>query len=165
MWSRRHSLPPYGISIAALLWIALLPCSASEAQSQRRQAADQAPCQLVSGGETTVLAIVSPLTLRLADGRVVRLAEVHTPTAASGAGYDPSAAAAEFLRSAALGRKVEVKFGGAQRDRYGVYTAHIFVSGEHPFWLQEGLVGAGLVQVFPQPDNRACTRELALSEA
>jgi micrococcal nuclease len=164
MPSRRTSLSPHRILIAALLAILLLELSAAESQSQRRQHGEHEACQLAPGGESIVLAIAGPQTLRLADGRFVRLAEVLTPSAVSGAGYDPSAAATAFLRSAVLGRKVEVKFGGAQRDRYGVYTAHVFVTGEHPFWLQEGLVSAGLAQVFPQADNHACSRELASSE-
>jgi endonuclease YncB( thermonuclease family) len=164
MPSRRYSLSPHGFSIAALLSLLLLPFSAAETQGQRRQHGEQEACQLAAGGESMVLAIAGPQTLRLADGRFVRLAEVLTPSAVSGAGYDPSAAATAFLRSAALGRKVEVKFGGAQRDRYGVYTAHVFVAGEHPFWLQDGLVSAGLAQSFPQADNHACSRELASSE-
>jgi hypothetical protein len=64
----------------------------------------------------------------------------------------------------ALGRKVEVRFGGSHHDRYGVTTAHIFVAGEHPIWLQEGLVNAGLAQAFPQPDNHTCSNQLTAIE-
>jgi micrococcal nuclease len=151
--------------IAALFAILLLPLSAAETQSQRRQLGEQETCQLTSGGESLVLAVLGPQTLRLADGRFVRLTEVLIPSAASGAGYDASAAATAFLRSAALGRKVEIKFGGVQRDRYGVYAAHVFVAGERPFWLQEALVSAGLAQAFPQADNHTCSRRLAALEA
>jgi len=63
-----------------------------------------------------------------------------------------------------LGRKVEVRFGGSHHDRYGVTIAHIFVAGERPLWLQEGLVNAGLAQVFPQPDNHTCSKQLASIE-
>jgi len=42
--------------------------------------------------------------------------------------------------------------------------AHIFVGGEHPLWLQEGLVNAGLAQAFPQPDNHTCSKQLASIE-
>jgi len=121
-------------------------------------------CQLQSGGESTVLAIAGPQTLHLADGRFVRLAEILVPAAAPG-GFDPSLAAAKYLRQMALGRKVEVKFGGTQRDRYGVYVGHIFVAGEQPVWLQEGLAAAGFATVFPQADNHACAQQLLVSEA
>ncbi len=111
------------------------------------------------------MAVVGPQTLRLADGRFVHLAEVLAPSAASGSGFDPSLAAMTYLRSAAQGRKVEVKFGGTRRDRYGVTIAHVYVAGEPPLWLQEGLVSAGLALAFPQADNHSCSRNLTSFEA
>ncbi len=136
------------------------------AQSRRRFGGAIAPsnCQLQSGGESTVLAIAGPQTLHLADGRFVRLSEVLVPAAAP-LGFDPSAAATAYLRETALGRKIEVKFGGTQRDRYGVYTGHIYVAGEPAVWLQEGLVSSGFAEVFPQTDNHACAQQLLAFEA
>jgi hypothetical protein len=95
---------------------------------------------------------------------MVHLAEIFTPRSAEKAGLDPSSNATAYLRSTALGRKVEVKFGGSHHDRYGATIAHIFVAGERPLWLQEGLVNAGLAQAFPQPDNHACSKQLASIE-
>jgi len=122
-------------------------------------------CQLQPGGESTVLAMAGPQTLRLADGRFVRLAEILVPASGAPAAFDPSSAAATYLRQMALGRKVEVKFGGTQRDRYGVYLGHIYVAGEPPVWLQEGLAGSGFATVLPQADNHACAQRLLASEA
>jgi endonuclease YncB( thermonuclease family) len=138
-----------------------------DAAAQRRQrSTGQANCQLEAGGESTVLAVAGPQTLRLADGRFVRLSEILVPTPTSSAqGFDPSLAAIAYLRAVALGRKVEVKFGGAQRDRYGVYIAHVYVAGDPPAWLQEGLVSAGYAKVFPQADNHSCSERLASFEA
>lgn len=122
-------------------------------------------CPLQPGGESTVLGIAAPQTLRLADGRFVRLAEVLVPSQLSPpTGFDPSAAATSYLRHAALGRRVEVKFGGTQRDRYGVYLGHVFVADEPRIWLQEGLVSSGFAQAYPQIDNRACARPLIEAE-
>jgi micrococcal nuclease len=120
-------------------------------------------CQLQPGGDSTVLAVAGPQTLRLADGRFVRLSEILVPAAAS-AGFDPSQEAAAYLRQAAAGHKVAVKFGGTQRDRYGVYTGQIYAGGEPGVWLQGGLVSAGLAIVYPQTDNHACSRELLAFE-
>ena len=117
-----------------------------------------------SGGESTAVAVAGPQTLRLADGRFVRLAEIQVPAPVP-AGFDPSAAAAAYLRQAALGRKVEVKFGGLQRDRYGIYTGHVYVAGEPPVWLQEGLVRSGFAITVPQTGNHACARQLLAAEA
>jgi micrococcal nuclease len=140
--------------------------SACAQRSLRSASQDGANCQLVAGGESTVLAVAGPQTLHLADGRFVRLSEILVPTVQSAAqGFDPSSTAMNYLRAAALGRKVEIKFGGVQRDRYGVYIAHIYVAGEDPAWLQEGLISAGYAQVFPQVDNHACSQRLAALEA
>ena len=57
-----------------------------------------------------------------------------------------------YLKETALGRKVEVKFGGTQRDRYGVVLGHVFVSGSTPIWLQDGLVASGFAEAYPQPE-------------
>jgi len=156
---RRH------VTAALAFALHLLPFIAPEAQGQRRQALDASNCQLESGGESTVMAVAGPQTLHLADGRFVRLAEVLVPSASPGSGFDPSLAATAYLRSAALGRKVEVRFGGNRRDRYGVYIAHVYVAGDPPSWLQDGLLSAGLAQAFPQADNHACTRQLVSFEA
>jgi endonuclease YncB( thermonuclease family) len=159
---------PKLISVGAflLLCAAGLDRSGAAAQGYQRLFRHGTPsnCQLQPGGESTVLAVAGPQTLRLADGRFVRLSEILVPAAAS-AGFDPSQAAAAYLRQAASGRKVEVKFGGTARDRYGVYAGHIYVTGEPGVWLQEGLVSAGLATVYPQTDNHACARELLAFEA
>ncbi len=146
------------------IMLSLLLCVVSSAYGQDLQATGDGSCQLEPGGESTVLTIGGAQTLHLADGRMVHLAEILTPTNAEGAGLAASASATAYLRSNVLGRKVEVKFGGNRHDRYGAILAHIFVAGEHPLWLQEGLVSAGLAQAFPQPDNHACSQQLGLLE-
>lgn len=153
--------------LPCLLAIALAAASSAisgVAVAQRLAGNRAGGCQLQPGGESTVLAIAGPQTLRLADGRFVRLAEIMVP-APLGAGFDPSAAADTYLRQTALGHKVEIKFGGTQRDRYGVYLAHVFVAGEPTVWLQEGLVRSGFATVFPQADNHACAQPLLAAEA
>ena len=140
--------------------LGLLLFIVTSAYGQHRQETDRGNCHLEPGGESTVLAIAGPQTLHLADGRMVHLAEIFTPANAEKAGLDPSSNATAYLRSTALGRKVEVRFGGSHHDRYGVTIAHIFVAGERPLWLQEGLVNAGLAQAFPQPDNHTCSKQL-----
>jgi endonuclease YncB( thermonuclease family) len=110
-----------------------------------------------------VVAVAGPQTLRLADGRFVRLAEILVPKPVP-AGFDPSAAATAYLRQSAAGRKAEIKFGGRQRDRYGLYTAHVFIAGEPSLWLQEGLVRSGFATVAPQPSEHACARPLLAAE-
>lgn len=154
-------------SFQTALMLSLLLAVLFSANGQPRQATDNGRCQLEPGGESTVLVISGPNTLHLADGRMVHLAEIITPTNAQnaqGGSLDQSSSAIAYLRSNVLGRKVEIKFGGNRYDRYGATVAHIFVAGERLLWLQEGLVSAGLAQVFPQPDNHACSQQLASIE-
>jgi endonuclease YncB( thermonuclease family) len=124
-------------------------------------------CRLQPGGESAVLAVAGPQTLKLADGRFVRLAEVLVPSEPAGTaqGFDPASAAQTYLHAAAVGQKVEVRFGGSQRDRYGVAVGHVYVSGEPGVWLQEGLVRSGLALAYPQADNHACAQLLLSAEA
>lgn len=160
-------------SLRRLLWpgaLVVLRCAACCAdgagiETRPRLLGGGAPsdCRLQPGGESTVLSVAGPQTLRLADGRFVRLAEILAPAPAL-PGLDPSAAATAYLRQAAVGKKVEVKFGGTQRDRYGVYIGHVYVAGEPALWLQEGLVASGLALVFPQVDNHACAKRLLAAE-
>jgi len=150
--------------VQTALMLGLLLPLLSSAYAQHRRATDEGSCQLEPGGESTVLAIGGPQTLHLADGRMIHLAEILTSTNAEGASFAPSSSATAYLRSNVLGRKVEVRFGGNRHDRYGATIAHIFVAGERPVWLQESLVSAGLAQAFPQPDNYACSQQLASME-
>jgi endonuclease YncB( thermonuclease family) len=163
--TRRHLAVPLRRVFMILVAASLLADLAAKAQTRRfSRATGTSECQLQSGGESTVLAIAGPQTLHLADGRFVRLSEIIVPAAVP-LGFDASAAAMAYLRETALGRKIEVKFGGAQRDRYGVYAGHVYVAGEPAVWLQEGLVSSGAAQVFPQPDNHACARQLLAFES
>jgi hypothetical protein len=122
-------------------------------------------CELTGGGESTITAITSPFLIHLADGRYVRLAEIILPTRVAGTiTFDPEEAILKRLREIAVGQHVEIKFGAGQRDRYGIYTAHVYVKGEPELWLQEELVSHGFARVLPQPDNRACASKLLKAE-
>jgi hypothetical protein len=127
-------------SFQTALMLSLLLAVPFSANGQPRHATDDGRCQLEPGGESTVLVISGPNTLHLADGRMVHLAEIITPTNAQnaqGGSLDQSSSATAYLRANVLGRKVEIKFGGNRCDRYGATVAHIFVAGERPLWLQE----------------------------
>ncbi len=128
---------------------------------------------LKPGPSATVSHVIDGETLRLHDGSVVRLAGVVAPRAEDvGAVREkwPSAVAARAeLEAIALGRNVELAFGGAQSDRYGRQVAHVYVQrteaeGERQ-WLQGHLLRQGLARVLPSSQNRACARELLALEA
>ncbi len=143
-----------------------MDANAAERSRAFRKTQSESACQLQSGGESVVLAVAAPQTLRLADGRFVRLAEILVPTSPYAvSSYDPSALAVDTLRKVALGKRVEVKFDVSQRDRYGVNVGHVFVTGEQPLWLQDVLVTAGFAVTYPTSDHHNCTKQLLASEA
>jgi micrococcal nuclease len=157
-------LPNPILPCALALIICGVACAQDDALAQYLSPSHSIPdCQLQPGGESTIVAVAGPQMLRLADGRFVRLAEIFVPAPVP-AGFDPSAAATAFLRQSALGRKAEVKFGGTQRDRYGIYAGHVYVTGEPTLWLQEGLVRSGFATVAPQPNEHTCARPLLVAE-
>lgn len=153
------------LMLGFILRTALIPLAliAPSAYGQDRLS-DGVACELEPGGESTVLAISNSRALLLADGRQVYLAEVLPPISGEGAVHSAVTGATAYLRAHVLGQKVEIRYGGKHQDRYGATVAHVFVAGDNPLWVQEGLVREGLAQVFPQPDNHACSKQLASLE-
>jgi hypothetical protein len=134
-------------------------------QDMRPEVSPAASCSLQSLGQSAVLNVVGPQTLRLADGRFVRLSDILVPTSAfSLTGFNPSAAAIDWLNKTVVGRKVEVKAGLVQRDRYGVISGHVFLADETGTWVQGKLVELGLAQTFVPPETGNCTAPLLTYE-
>jgi endonuclease YncB( thermonuclease family) len=118
----------------------------------------------------TVAEIVDGETLKLGDGRVVRLIGAKAPAAPLGwRGDDPWPLVEESkqaLDRLALGKRVELKFGGRRTDRYDHLLAQVFVMEDGKrLWLQEELVSEGLARVYSFPDNRTCVAELLARES
>jgi micrococcal nuclease len=108
-------------------------------------------------------------TLKLADGRIVKLIGAKAPVAPLGwRGEDPWPFVEEAkaaLEALAANKAIELRFGGSRTDRHGYLLAQVFVvDGDRRLWLQEELVGKGLARVYSLPDNRACTAELLARE-
>ena len=137
-------------SFQTALTLSLLLAVLFSANGQPRQATDDGRCQLEPGGESTVLVISGQNTLHLADGRMVHLAEIITPTNAQGLAQSSSATA--YLRSNVLGRKVEIKFGGNRHDRYGGLPSLISSwLANAPYGCRKVLSARGLPKCFPNP--------------
>ncbi|MEI4563210.1 thermonuclease family protein, partial [Klebsiella pneumoniae] len=81
-------------------------------------AAFAAPCQFESQGEGRVAAIVDARSVRLDDGREVRLA-----------GIEPTIATKQALTSELIGRDVILRGNDDTPDRYGRQTALLFLAG------------------------------------
>lgn len=117
----------------------------------------------------TVAAVLDGETLKLTDGRTVRLIGAKAPMPPLGwRGDDPWPLvdeAKEALSALASGKPVELRFGGLRQDRHGHFLAQVFVvEGENRLWLQEQLLAKGLARVYSFVDNRACVSELMARE-
>ena len=129
-----------------------------------------AACDLPESERGTVASIIDGETLKLADGRVVRLIGVKAPMPPLGfRGDDPwpfVEEAKKALTRLASGKEVELRYGGARTDRHGYALAQVFVTdGASSIWLQKEMVGEGLARVYSFPDNRACVGELLAAES
>ena len=124
---------------------------------------------LVDGPKGVVTSIVDGDTLLLDNGLVVRLIGIQAPHLALGRegleDWPKSEASKQALADLALNKPVQLKYGGAQTDRYGRSLAQVFVAGETGVWLQQGMLAAGMARVYSFPDNRACLPDLFAAEA
>jgi endonuclease YncB( thermonuclease family) len=126
-------------------------------------------CNLSEPETGTVAAIIDGETLKLADGRTVRLIGAKAPMPPLGfRGEDPwplVEEAKEALTRLAAGKEVELRYGGTRTARHGYALAHVFVvDGVSRLWLQQEMVKAGLARVYSFSDNRACVGDLLASE-
>src|SRR5262245_43059824 len=128
-------------------------------------ATEALPCDLPPPESASVAAVRDGETLKLADGRILKLIGAKAPVAPlSWRGDDPwpfVEEAKQALEALAANKTIELRFGGSRTDRHGYLLAQAFVvAGDSRVWLQEELVGRGLARVYSLPDNRACTAEL-----
>ena len=179
-----------GFSRAGFLAVYALVLSASIiAVADRLQGAEA--CELEPGERGRVAAIVDGRTLTLDTGLGVRLIGMELPAGLIfySSGYQPVSSsgspltARAFLEQVALGRRVQLFYGGRRRDRHGRALAHVFVhvgdagrrlhgdwtpangTTKRRIWVQGRLVAAGLGLASSFADNRACMTELLDLEA
>jgi endonuclease YncB( thermonuclease family) len=122
-------------------------------------AARETPCMAERVGEGRVAAVIDARTLRLEDGREVRLAAVED--ALSGAAARPSQRAA--LEGLVNGRDVLLR-GAPNPDRYGRIVAIAFVQGQDQP-IQARLIEEGHLVVTAAFDDEDCASYLRKSEA
>jgi micrococcal nuclease len=147
--------------LAVLFALTVSPIAAAEPMDKN--------CVLSDPETATVGEVIDGETLKLSDGRIVRLIGAKAPAPPLGwRGDDPWPLVEESKRALdrlASGKQVELKFGGRRSDRYDHVLAQVFVLGnDKPIWLQEELVSEGLARVYSFPDNRACIAELLARE-
>lgn len=118
----------------------------------------QVPDALAPGGTATVTAVVDGDTVRLDDGREVRLVGIQAPKLPLGRpNFTPwplANEAKQVLESLVLGQQVALGYGGLRNDRHGRVLAHLFRL-DNGVWIQRAMLAAGMARVYTFPDNRS----------
>jgi endonuclease YncB( thermonuclease family) len=116
-------------------------------------AARAAACLFEPQGEGRVAEIVDARTLRLDDGREVRLL-----------GIEPVASAKQALATMLLGRDVSLRGNDDAPDRYGRQAALVF-PGESEISVQAALLADGQALVSAELTDKDCAAALLAAEA
>ena len=112
-----------------------------------------APCQFESQGQGRVAAIVDARSIRLDDGRDIRLA-----------GIEPTSTTKQALIALLAGRDVTLRGSDDTPDRYGRQGALVFI-GESDIPVQAMLLAEGDAMVSAEITDKECAAALMASEA
>lgn len=120
-----------------------------------------------SGGTHLVADARDGETLRLEDGREVRLIGALAPRPGVSLGeirnWPPADETRRALARLVTGHRVTLHVPkGRHTDRYGRLLAHVTFPGTegNPIWLQESLIRAGLARAYALPGHTACLAAL-----
>ncbi len=121
---------------------------------------------LEKGPYFAVLEVVDGDTLRLEDGRQVRLVGLQAPKLPLGRkGFkkwplaDESKSALEKLT---LNKSVQLRYGGTRMDRHSRILAHLIT--KEGIWVQQEMLKLGMARVYTFPDNRAVIPQMLAAE-
>ncbi len=126
-------------------------------------------CDLPPGETATIASVIDGETLKLTDGRAVRLLGVKAPSPPLGwkgdAPWPFVAEARAALERLTSGATVELRFDARREDRYGHILAQVFLARDgKQHWLQRDLVAQGFARVYSLADGRACIQALLVAE-
>ncbi|WP_321394948.1 thermonuclease family protein [Emcibacter sp.] len=117
-------------------------------------------------GPFLVTEVVDGDTLRLEDGRQVRLVGLQAPKLPLGrTGFKEWPFAKESkqaLEELTLNKQVTLCYGGLKTDRYNRALAHLFLSDGT--WIQGEMLARGMARVYSFRDNRALVRDMQTIE-
>jgi micrococcal nuclease len=123
---------------------------------------------LKPGPKGKVASVTDGDTVILDSGLVIRLIGTQAPKLPLGREGFPTWPKAEEakkqLETMVLGKSVEIRYGGEQRDRYDRVLGQMFVTETPETWVQGKMIADGFARVYSFPDNRACLAELMAAE-
>ncbi len=143
--SKRNATSPGHVTRLLHLTAAFLIATADAALA--------APCRFESQGEGRVAAIVDARSVRLDDGREIRLS-----------GIEPTANTRQALTSLLAGRDITLRGTDDTPDRYGRQSALVFI-GESEDSVQAMLLAQGDALVSAEIADKDCAAALMTSEA
>lgn len=128
-----------------------------------------AACDVRKQTARAVVAVIDGETIKLDDGREVKLigvlAPAPPPSLAADGVWPPAEASRMALAGLITGKSVRIGAAGRQKDRYGRVRAHVFLlDGKKDQWIGEWLVEQGHARVASSPDSRTCINELIEAE-
>ena len=127
------------------------------------------PEDLRPEGVALVVEVIDGDTLRLDDGREIRLVGIQAPKLALGRNdfkaWPLSKAAKSEMEKLCLGKTVNVFIGTTETDRHNRTLAHLVVGeGDNKVWLQGEMLARGLARVYTFADNKALVGEMLALE-
>ena len=127
--------------------------------------------ELTPGEKGVVESIVDGDTLFLESGLKVRLSALQAPKLSLGRehvqDWPYSAKAKKELSELALGRTVQLYYGGLRRDRHDRALAQVYLidgNGGKGIWLQEEMIRRGFGRVYTWPDTWQDSKALYQAE-
>ena len=164
MLRRRKRARAWGRVVAVVL-----ASGAANTSEARAQDPASLTCGLEAGPDRAVAAVLDGETVKLDDGKNVRLVGALSPRAgdvgAVRGAWPPEEATRTALAELLVGRTVALAFAGRREDRYGRVLAHLFLhDGENKVWVQAQLVERGLARASTSPGAEACIAHLVERE-
>jgi micrococcal nuclease len=148
--------------------VALLPASRAPAQISN-ETPSAPPCTVERGESRAVAEVRDGETLRLDDGRMLRLIGALAPRAgdvgAPPGSWPPENEARAALAALVEGRSITLWHDATRLDRYGQILAQGTIgSGADTVWVQGALVTRGMARAYGRPGIDTCTEALVRLE-
>jgi micrococcal nuclease len=144
--------------------VALLATSATHAE-----APPTLPCDVTRGEVRAVAEVRDGETLRIDDGRMLRLIGALAPRAgdvgAAPGSWPPENDTRASLARLVEGRSITLWYDAVRLDRYGQILAQVTVgTGADAVWVQGALVARGWARAYGRPGTDTCTEALVRLE-